>query len=98
MWIDLGLPLLFGALGVIGWRRGWLRPGDLAWLALGILFPLSADNTRSLGRYLMPLWPALIVAARLCEGRPHLERAWLVVSTGLLALCAYIYGSGRWIG
>jgi hypothetical protein len=98
MWLDLGLPVLLAALGLLGWRRGWLRYGDLAWLALGILFPLSADNTRSLARYMMPLWPALIVVARLSEGRPGLERAWLVVSAGLLALCAYIFGSGKWIG
>lgn len=98
MWLDLGLPLLFVVLGVLGWRRGWLRPGDIAWLALGILFPLSSDNTRSLARYLLPLWPAMIVAARLSEKYPALERAWLVVSTGLAALVAYIFGSGNWIG
>lgn len=98
MWLDLGIPLLFALLGLIGWRRGWLRPGDLAWLALGILFPLSADNTRSLARYMMPLWPALIVAARLCEGRPMFKVAWLAISTALLATCAFIYANGKWIG
>lgn len=98
MWLDLGLPLLFVYLGVIGWRRGWLRYGDLAWLALGLLFPLSADNTRSLARYLMPLWPAMLVVSRLCDRWPTLERVWITVSVGLMALGAFIYGSGRWIG
>jgi hypothetical protein len=98
VWLDLGLPLLFVALGVVGLRRGWLRPGDLAWLALGLLFPLSSDNTRSVARYLLPLWPALVVASRLCEKRPQLERVWLGVSVGLMALVAYIFGNGKWIG
>jgi hypothetical protein len=98
MWLDLAMPLLFTGLGVLGWRRGWLRPGDLAWLALGLIFPLSLNTTISLTRYLMPLWPALIVGARLCTGRPGLERAWLVVSTGLLAVGAYLYANAKWIG
>jgi hypothetical protein len=98
MWLDLGLPVLFLALGALGWRRGWLRPGDLTWLGLGLLFPLSLGTTLSLARYLMPLWPALIVGARLCARYPTLERAWLVVSTGLLALGAYIYANAKWIG
>jgi hypothetical protein len=98
MWLDLGLPLLYIALGVIGWRRGWLRPSDGVWLALGLLFPLSLGTTISLARYLMPLWPALIVVARLTTTRPGLERAWLVASTGLLALGAFLFASARWIG
>ncbi len=98
MWLDLGLPLLYVALGAIGWRQGWLRPSDLVWLALGLLFPLSLGTTISLARYLMPLWPALIVVARLCVTRPNLDRAWLVASTGLLALGAYLYANAKWIG
>ena len=98
MWLDLGLPWLVAGLGVIGWRRGWLRPGDVAWLVLGLLFPLSLGVTISLARYLLPLWPALVVAARLCTGRPGLERAWLVAGTGLMAVGAYLYASARWIG
>lgn len=98
MWLDLGLPLLFIALGIIGWRQGWLRPSDLVWLGLGLLFPLSLGTTISLARYLMPLWPALIVVARLAATRPGLERAWLVASTGVLALGAFLYASARWIG
>ena len=98
MWLDLILPWLMLGLGALGWRRGWLRPGDLAWLGLGILFPLSLGTTISLARYMMPLWPALIVGARLCARFPALERAWLVLATGLLALGAYIYANAKWIG
>jgi hypothetical protein len=98
MWLDLILPWLMLGLGALGWRRGWLRPGDLAWLGLGILFPLSLGTTISLARYMMPLWPALVVGARLGARSPALERAWLVLATGLLALGAYIYANAKWIG
>jgi hypothetical protein len=98
MWLDLCLPVLFVILGVIGWRRGWLLPGDLAWLFLGIIFPLSTGTTFSLTRYLMPVWPAAIVLARLSLRRPRLVHAWFTFSTFLLGICAYLFASEKWIG
>jgi hypothetical protein len=98
MWLDLGLPVLFVGLGLIGARRGWLRRSDLVWLALGIGFALSWNTTLSVGRYLMPLWPALVVEARLGAAHPTLERVWLVGTTGLLVLTAYLFGHWQWIG
>ncbi len=98
MWLDLGLPLLFVGLGGLGWRRGWLRPGDVSWLGLGVVFALSWNTTLSVGRYMMPLWPALIVGAYLCRRWPWLGRIWLVGSGALLALTAYLFASAKWIG
>ncbi|MDQ2807931.1 MAG: hypothetical protein M3Z04_13640 [Chloroflexota bacterium] len=98
MWLDLGLPLLFAGLGVLGWRRAWLRPSDLLWLGLGISFALSWNTTLSVGRYMMPLWPALIVGARLCVAHPALERIWLAGAGTLLALTAYLFAHWQWIG
>jgi hypothetical protein len=98
MWLDLGLPIVFALLGVIGWRRGWLLPSDLAWLALGMFFSLSSGTTFSVTRYLMPLWPAAIVLARLSMRWPNLGRAWLGASTALLAICAYLFANEKWIG
>ena len=65
---------------------------------MGLLFPLSLGTTISLARYLMPLWPTLIVVARLTATRPTLERAWLVASTGIMALGAFLYANAKWIG
>jgi hypothetical protein len=98
MWLDLGLPIVFALLGVIGWRRGWLLPSDLAWLALGMFFSLSSGTTFSVTRYLMPLWPATIVLARLSLRWPNLGRAWLGASAALLVVCAYLFANEKWIG
>ena len=96
--IDLGLPLLYLALGWIGWRRGWLRPGDLAWLVGGIVFPLSSGTTIALARYVLPLWPALVVLARLGMERPWVAWFWRMATLALLATTAYLFANTRWIG
>jgi hypothetical protein len=98
MWLDLGLPLLFTGLGILGWRCRWLRPGDLALLGLGIIFALSFSTTFSVARYMMVLWPTLIVVGRLSVRYPTLGRAWLVGSTCLMALTAFLFANERWIG
>jgi hypothetical protein len=98
LWLDLGLPLLFAGLGLLGWRRGWLRPSDLVWLGSGIVFALSWSTTLSVARYMMPLWPALVVAARLCAGRPMLGRLYLIGAGVLLALTAYLFAGAKWVG
>lgn len=98
LWLDLGVPLLFVGLGVLGWRRGWLRTSDLAWLGLGIVFALSWSTTLSVGRYMMPLWPALVVSARLCVRWPIPGRLYLVGASVLLALTAYLFAGAKWVG
>jgi hypothetical protein len=95
---DLAYTAFFAGLaGWAAWRR-LLRPADLAWLVLGLIFPLSLGTTMSLARYLLPLWPAFLVIARLLEGRPRLERGWLIASTGLLAVTTYLWASAHWVG
>jgi len=98
MWLDLGLPWVFVGLGIFGWRRHLLRPGDLAWLGLGLIFPLSLGTTFSLTRYLMPLWPALVIGARLSLHWPFFGRALLIGAAGMSALTAYLFANGKWIG
>jgi hypothetical protein len=98
MWLDLCLPVIFAILGVIGWRQGWLLPGDLAWLIAGIIFPLSTGTTFSMTRYLMPVWPAAVVLVRLGTRWPLIPRVWLAASTVLLAVCAYLFANEKWIG
>jgi hypothetical protein len=98
MWLDLGLPVIFVILGVIGWLRGWLMPGDLAWLLAGIIFLLSAGNTVSMTRFLMPFWPAAVVLARMGIRRPPIIWAWLAASTVLLAVYSYLFANEKWVG
>jgi hypothetical protein len=98
LWLDLGVPLLFVGLGVLGWKRGWLRASDLAWLGLGIAFALSWSTTLSVGRYMMPLWPALVVGARLCVRRPILGLLYLAGASVLSALTAYLFAGANWVG
>jgi len=77
--------------------RRQLRPAEWTWLALGLLFPFSQGSTLGVTRYLLPLWPAFLLAARLLNGRPRLERACLILSTGLLAVTAFLWASGHWM-
>jgi hypothetical protein len=94
---DLGLSALFAGLAVwAAWRRA-LRPSDLLWLALGVIFPLSLGTTMGLARYLLQLWPGFLLLARLMAGRPRLERGWLIASSALLAVTTYLWASAHWI-
>lgn len=94
---DLGFSLLFAGLGAWAAVRRQLRPAEWTWLALGLLFPFSQGSTLGVTRYLLPLWPAFLLAARLLDGRPRLERACLILSTGLLAVTAFLWASGHWM-
>ncbi len=98
MWVDLGLPLAFAALGGLGWRRGWLRPSDIAWLGLALAFSLSWSTTVSVGRYVMPLWPTMVVGARFFCGRPLLGRVYLLLSIVFMGIGAYLFAGARWLG
>ena len=94
---DLGFSLLFAALAAwAAWRRS-LRPSELAWLALGVIFPLSLGTTIGVARYMLPLWPAFLLLARGLAPRPVLERGWLLASAGLLAATTYFWASGHWM-
>ena len=87
----------FAALAAwAAWRRS-LRPSELAWLALGVIFPLSLGTTIGVARYILPLWPAFLLLARGLAPRPVLERGWLLASAGLLAATTYFWASGHWI-
>ncbi len=94
---DLGFSLLFAGLTAWAALRRQLRPAEWTWLALGLLFPFSQGSTLGVTRYLLPLWPAFLLAARLLDGRPRLERACLITATGLLAVTAFLWASGHWM-
>ncbi|HUS18011.1 MAG TPA: mannosyltransferase family protein [Chloroflexia bacterium] len=94
---DLVFSAGFAVLaGVAAWRR-WLPPAEWAWLALGLIFPLSLGTTLAISRYLLPLWPAFVLLARVGVARPWLERGWLLASASLLAVTAYLWASGHWM-
>jgi len=97
--LDVFVPplLLIGAF----LARKKLLASEWAWLALGILYPLSSGTSNSLARYMLPLWPGLIWLGTLGE-RGRLFKVfgfvWIAVSLGLLAWCAAVYGNAKWIG
>ncbi|HMA37444.1 MAG TPA: mannosyltransferase family protein [Chloroflexia bacterium] len=98
MYQDLALTALFAGLAVWAGLRRLLRPSELAWLSLGVIFPLSLGTTLAMTRYLLPLWPAFLLLARALEPRPRLAQGWLVMSTGLLAITAFFWAHGNWVG
>jgi hypothetical protein len=94
--LDLAMPLLLLVGGLLARKR--LLASEWTWLALGIIYPLSTNITFSLARYVLPLWPGLVWLGALRGRSRWVLAAWLVVSLALLAWCAGIYGSARWIG
>ena len=94
--LDLTMPVL---LLIGGWlARKKLLASEWAWLILGIVYPLSTNITFSLARYVLPLWPGVVWLGLLRGQWKWLAAIWLAVSLALLAWCASIYGSAKWIG
>jgi hypothetical protein len=94
--LDLLLPpaLLVGA-----WvARMRLMGSEWAWLALGIVYPLSTNITFSMARYILPLWPGLVWLGIERRGVRLVALVWIAASLALMAWCSRIYGSARWIG
>ncbi|MGI8589130.1 MAG: mannosyltransferase family protein [Chloroflexia bacterium] len=97
MYQDLAFTVLFAGIAVFAGVKRLLRPSELTWLVLGLLFPLSLGTTIGAARYLLPLWPAFLVGARLLTPRRPLEAGWLLASSALLAATAYFWASGHWM-
>jgi hypothetical protein len=96
LFLDLALPVLL-LIGAFVARR-YLLASEWVWLVLGIIYPLSTNITFSLARYVLPLWPGLIWLG-ITKGRARLlSWAWIAASLLLMAWCARIYASARWIG
>ncbi|MDQ5823269.1 MAG: hypothetical protein M3441_03545 [Chloroflexota bacterium] len=94
--LDLALPVL---LVVGGWlARRKLLASEWAWLAFGIIYPLSFNITFSMARYVLPLWPGLIWIGTLRGRMRWLALGAVVPALLLMAWCASKYASARWIG
>lgn len=94
--LDLALPV---ALLVGAWAaRKKLVASEWAWLALGIIYPLSTNITFSMARYMLPLWPGLVWLGLGDKVNRVVAALWIVASLALMAWCSRIYGSARWIG
>lgn len=94
--LDLALPVLLLVGGFLARRA--LMPSEWAWLALGVIYPLSFNITFSLARYVLPLWPGLIWVGMLRGRARWLAFVVIVPSLLLMAWCAARYASARWIG
>jgi hypothetical protein len=75
-----------------------LLASEWAWLALGIIYPLSFNITFSMARYVLPLWPGLVWLGTLRGRMRWLALAAVVPALLLMAWCASKYASARWIG
>jgi hypothetical protein len=94
--LDLAAPVVLLAGGWAARKK--LLASEWAWLLVGVVFPLSSGITYSLARYTLPLWPGLIWLGLLRNQWKWVAAAWIIASTALMAWCASIYGSARWIG
>jgi hypothetical protein len=94
--LDLALPVMLVVGGFLGRRK--LLASEWAWLALGVIYPLSFNITFSLARYVLPRWPGLVWVGT-WRGRARWAAvAAIVPCLFAMAWCAAKYASARWIG
>jgi hypothetical protein len=98
-WQELFYTGLFVALSAASWRL--LRPSLAAYLSLSVIMFVASHGPYGMGlmsmpRYLLPLFPAFIVAA-LVVRRPLWR--WILLGVSSILLVAYTvwFGSGRWV-
>lgn len=94
-WFDLGMVLLFLALGfVLLYQHRWSE-GIFVWS--GVLIAFSSGLLMSQRRYVWVLFPAFILLARWGK-RPWVDRLITAVSLPLLALFTAMFARGYWVG
>lgn len=94
--LDLMLPVVLLAGGFLA--RKQLLVAEWAWLALGIVYPLSANITFSMARYVLPLWPGVIWLGTIRGRSKWLAYALIFASLLLMAWCSRRYAGAQWIG
>jgi hypothetical protein len=62
------------------------------------LLPLSSSNIASTNRYVLSLFPAFFWLARVCQGRPQLERYCIFASTFFLCIYSLRFMQCGWAG
>lgn len=94
-----GLPSFIFSFGLSVCAIWYLRTS--LWLyALGsVLVPyLTLGLTGSTGRFALACFPAFVVLAIYCKGRPQLMVIYLVTSATLLAIGTALYSQWYWVG
>lgn len=95
--IDASAAVLFLAAGVTMASRR-LPVALWAYVILGVLMPLSTYNLAGMSRYVLGLFPALILVAELCRERRELERWVIFVSSFFLAIYSLRFMQCGWAG
>jgi hypothetical protein len=92
----------FTALSFLGIAAGmvWFRfpVAFVAFVALGVLLPLTTYNLDSMGRYVLVLFPAFFFLSTIAGKKPLYERAWLLGSCFFLAVYALRFMRCGWAG
>ncbi len=94
--LDLTMPVLLLAGGFAARKK--LVAAEWTWLALGVLYPLSANITFSMARYVLPLWPGLIWLGTLQKRSRWLGYALVLASLLLMSWCSRKYAGANWVG
>jgi hypothetical protein len=95
--LDAGFAIAFLVIGV------WMalrKERVLLWsfVLIGTLLPLSSSNIASTNRYVLSLFPAFFWLARVCQGRPQLERYCIFASSFFLCIYSLRFMQCGWAG
>ena len=92
----------FGLLGAVLCAAMWLRrriPRSFAlYCTIAWLMTASVSFWRSEARYVLALFPAVLLVADLTRRLPMMRAATVVASAVLMCAGAWIYAQGRWLG
>jgi hypothetical protein len=95
--LNLGTLALFGGLGIVGLRRLPVVYSLYLWPPLLLLATrIQPTPLTSTTRYLVPLFPAFVMAALLARNR-HVAAVWIVLSALLSGLLAYLFVTGTFV-
>lgn len=95
--IDALAAVSFLAIGVAMAVR---RERIVLWsfIVLGVILPLTTYNLAGMNRYVLGLFPAFLFMAKVCEGRPSLERWLLFAFSFFLAIYSLRFMQCGWAG
>lgn len=95
--IDMLFALGFLGIGVAMALAGQ-RIALWVYVIVGMLLPLSTYELAGMSRYSLGLFPAFPFLARLCQGRPGVERWLIYVSSLFLAIYSLRFMQCGWVG
>lgn len=94
LYLDLGFIAFALICSVLVWKR--FRLSYAVYTLLGILIPIITGTFMSVGRYIIVLFPIILLLAAIKN--PLFKKTWLLISILLLGLYTLLFAANYWAG